>query len=56
MVGDKRVQNLPGTNSEQYRNWCVPLSDKDGKAVLIEDLEGMELFRAVAEASARPRR
>lgn len=56
MVGDKRVQNLPGTNSEQYRNWCVPLSDKDGKAVLIEDLEGMELFRAVAEASARPHR
>lgn len=56
MVGDKRVQNLPGTNSEQYQNWCVPLCDKDGKAVLIEDLENMELFRRMAEASARPPR
>ena len=56
MVGDKRVQNLPGTNAEQYKNWCVPLCDKEGKAVLIEDLENIELFRTMAEASARPLR
>ena len=53
MVGDTRIQNQPGTNSTQYKNWCVPLSDKNGNAVLIEDLENIELFHKMAEASAR---
>ena len=56
MVGDRRIQNQPGTNSEQYRNWCVPLTDGDGNAVLIEDLENIDLFRAMAQASARTAR
>lgn len=53
LVGEVRVQNQPGTNSEQYPNWCIPLSDADGKAVLIEDLPSIELFRRVGEASRR---
>lgn len=55
MVGDTRIQNQPGTNSEQYRNWCMPLCDGTGKPVLIEDLEHIELFGRVAEASKRER-
>ncbi|WIM69051.1 4-alpha-glucanotransferase [Corynebacterium breve] len=53
MVGDRRVQNQPGTNSEQYRNWCIPLTDGNGKSVLIEDLASLDLFKRVAEASKR---
>ncbi|WP_179948267.1 4-alpha-glucanotransferase [Corynebacterium liangguodongii] len=53
MVGDVRIQNQPGTNAEQYANWCIPLCDAHGKAVLIEDLAGMDLFRRVAGASIR---
>ncbi len=56
MVGDTRIQNQPGTNAEQYKNWCVPLSDKDGNAVLIENLEDIDLFHKVAEASSRTAR
>ena len=54
MVGDVRIQNQPGTNAEQYSNWCIPLCTGDGTAVLIEDLADMELFHRVAEASRRP--
>ena len=56
MVGDTRIQNQPGTNSHQYKNWCVPLSDKNGNAVLIENLEDIDLFHKVAAASARTAR
>ncbi|MDR3202019.1 MAG: 4-alpha-glucanotransferase, partial [Bifidobacteriaceae bacterium] len=37
LVGELRSQNLPGTYLE-YPNWCVPLADREGRAVLIEDL------------------
>ena len=53
MVGDVRIQNQPGTNAEQYSNWCIPLCDARGKAVLIEDLADLELFHRVADASQR---
>lgn len=53
LVGDMQVQNQPGTNSLQYSNWCIPLCDGNGQAVLIEDLAGMELVRRVGDASAR---
>ncbi len=36
-VGDRRAQNQPGTDTE-YPNWQVPLTDYDGKPVLIDDL------------------
>lgn len=53
MVGDRRTQNQPGTTHDQYPNWCVPLSDGDGRALLVSDLPGLPLFGAVAEASTR---
>jgi 4-alpha-glucanotransferase len=37
-VGERRIQNQPGTDSSQYANWSVPLADGDGRAVLVEDL------------------
>lgn len=53
MVGDRRIQNQPGTNSEQYSNWCIPLTDASGVPVLIDDLRDNPLFHRVAEASRR---
>ncbi len=53
MVGDRRAQNMPGTTHETYPNWCMPLTDAKGQAVLLEDLAGMELFQRVAKASQR---
>ena len=53
MVGDERIQNLPGTNGEQYANWRMPLCDATGTPVLIEDLHRVGLFARIAEASKR---
>ena len=54
-VGDRRAQNLPGT-SDEYPNWQIPLCDAGGNAVLLEDLPGLPLVRAVCAAAAgRPR-
>ncbi|MBU6213360.1 MAG: 4-alpha-glucanotransferase [Actinomycetales bacterium] len=39
LVGDVRAQNQPGTDQE-YPNWRVPLCDEDGRAFLLEELEG----------------
>jgi 4-alpha-glucanotransferase len=50
-VGDRRVQNIPGT-TDQYPNWRIPLCDATGQAVLLEDLPGLPLLRAVARAAA----
>ena len=36
-VGDRRAQNQPGTTDE-YPNWRVPLTDPDGRPVLLEDV------------------
>lgn len=52
MVGDRRTQNQPGTTHDQYPNWCVPLTDHEGRALLVSDLPDLPLFGAVAEASA----
>src|SRR5215470_3475076 len=48
-VGERRPQNMPGTVDE-YPNWRVPLSDGDGKPVLLDDLPGHAGIRAVAQA------
>jgi 4-alpha-glucanotransferase len=37
LVGDRRTQNQPGTD-EEYPNWRVPLTDHEGRPVLLEDL------------------
>jgi 4-alpha-glucanotransferase len=50
-VGDRRTQNVPGT-SDEYPNWRVPLCDSEGKAVLLEDLSGLELVRTVVRVAA----
>lgn len=52
-VGDRRIQNQPGT-SDEYPNWRIPLCDASGKPVAVEALVGNEMFAAVAEASSRP--
>ena len=36
-VGERRVQNQPGTDTE-YPNWKVPLADAAERLVFIEDL------------------
>ena len=49
-VGDRRTQNIPGT-SDEYPNWRIPLCDGEGKAMLIEELAGCELVKAVVTAA-----
>lgn len=40
-VGDRRTQNQPGTVDE-YPNWRVPLSDRSGHRLLLEDVFASE--------------
>ncbi|MDR0593264.1 MAG: 4-alpha-glucanotransferase [Bifidobacteriaceae bacterium] len=47
LVGERRTQNLPGTDRE-YPNWSVPLADAAGRPVFIEDLEDNPCFQAIA--------
>lgn len=48
-VGDRRAQNQPGTDQE-YPNWRVPLTDRDGNAVMLEDLPGLALLARLVAA------
>jgi 4-alpha-glucanotransferase len=48
-VGDRRTQNQPGTTDE-YPNWRVPLSDPDGRPVLLEEVFKDPRATALAEA------
>ncbi len=50
-VGEVRSQNMPGT-CDEYPNWKLPLCGPDGEPVLLEDLAGHALVRAVARAAA----
>ena len=50
-VGDRRPQNIPGTLDE-YPNWQIPLCDATGRPVLLEELPGLPLLRAVTRAVA----
>ena len=52
-VGDRVAQNQPGTDQE-YPNWRIPLTDAEGKAVLIEDMPNMPLFQKLADALTGP--
>ena len=47
-AGERRPQNMPGTVDE-YPNWRIPLTDGDGKPVLLDDLPGHAGVRAVVE-------
>lgn len=46
-VGERRSQNLPGTN-EAYPNWRVPLCDGAGRPVLLEDVRDAAGVRDIA--------
>ena len=48
-AGERRPQNMPGTVDE-YPNWRVPLTDSEGKPVLLEDLPAHPGVRAIAAA------
>jgi 4-alpha-glucanotransferase len=52
LVGDVRAQNQPGTDQE-YPNWRVPLADRTGRAVALEDLAGASLLEDIV-ATVRP--
>ena len=49
-VGERRIQNQPGTDSSQYANWCIPLADDAGNAVLVEDLASNARFTSLIAA------
>lgn len=51
-VGERRVQNQPGTDKE-YPNWQVPLADSQGRAVLVDDLPGIPRFTSLLAAVDR---
>ena len=46
LVGDVRAQNQPGTDQE-YPNWRVPLTDRSGSPVALEDLAAAPLLDAL---------
>ncbi|MBL1080647.1 4-alpha-glucanotransferase [Streptomyces actinomycinicus] len=56
-VGDRRPQNLPGT-WDQYPNWRLPIADRDGRPVPLEDLVASARLRGLLEVlrpvAARP--
>ncbi|MFV0373552.1 4-alpha-glucanotransferase [Microbacterium sp.] len=51
-VGDRRVQNQPGTSTE-YPNWQVPLTDGDGRVVRVDELVAHERFLSLTGAVQR---
>jgi 4-alpha-glucanotransferase len=53
-AGERRPQNMPGTMDE-YPNWRIPLSDDEGRAVLLEDLPGHCGVASVTAAVTRGR-
>lgn len=49
-VGERRVQNQPGTTEALYPNWQVPLGDPAGKPVYLDDLPGNARFNTLLAA------
>jgi 4-alpha-glucanotransferase len=45
-VGDRRPQNLPGT-WDQYPNWRLPIADREGRPVPLEELTASPGLRAL---------
>ncbi|HSB87066.1 MAG TPA: 4-alpha-glucanotransferase [Ilumatobacteraceae bacterium] len=48
-IGDRRTINQPGTIDE-YPNWRVPLTDGDGRPLLLEDIVASDQARSLAGA------
>lgn len=51
-VGERRIQNQPGTDADQYPNWRIPLGDSSGAVVSVEDLAGSARFAELVAALA----
>jgi 4-alpha-glucanotransferase len=49
-VGERRVQNQPGTTEALYPNWQVPLGDPAGKPVYLDDLPTNARFNSLLKA------
>ncbi len=49
-VGERRVQNQPGTTEALYPNWQVPLGGPDGKPVFLDDLSANARFNSLLAA------
>jgi 4-alpha-glucanotransferase len=49
-VGERRVQNQPGTTEALYPNWQVPLGDPAGRPVYLDDLPGNARFNTLLAA------
>lgn len=49
-VGERRVQNQPGTTEALYPNWQVPLGGPDGTPVFLDDLPANARFNALLAA------
>lgn len=52
LVGDRRVQNQPGT-IDQHPNWRMPLSHPDGRPMTLEELIMSPRAAALADVMAR---
>lgn len=50
-IGDRRTMNQPGTTDE-YPNWRVPLTDGDGRPMLLDDIVASERVRSLTRALA----
>jgi 4-alpha-glucanotransferase len=53
-AGERRPQNMPGT-TDQYPNWRIPLSDEEGRTVLLEDLPASSGVASVTAGVTRGR-
>ncbi|NUL45082.1 4-alpha-glucanotransferase [Cellulosimicrobium funkei] len=49
-VGERRIQNQPGTQQHEYPNWEIPLADATGRPVLIDDLDAVPGFARLLDA------
>lgn len=54
-VGQMTAQNVPGTFQE-YPNWCIPLADRNGVPVLLDDLFDHPRMRRLLAALRAARR
>lgn len=52
-VGERRVQNQPGTTEALYPNWQIPLGGPDGAPVLLDDLPANARFNSLLRAVDR---
>ncbi len=49
-VGERRVQNQPGTTGALYPNWQIPLAGPDGKPVVLDQLPENPRFNRLLAA------